>query len=197
MVGSSAQGDYQNLLSGFRAGTASLPEAPEETETPAGNTVPATLHASLANTYALTFHVEGGSGCGSACSYVDEQAVEFLVHADGTLSVGGKTLSSPFAFKVNGNVVGAEISWRDGDLVYSLSNNSTGVARLRWSRGPNGGCPPAVSAGASRTSSRLSDGRRQAPRARCDSTGDRRSEARPVLTEKHAPWPAGQPIRQR
>ena len=89
--------------------------------------MPATLHASLANTYALTFHVEGGAGCGSACSYVDEQAVEFIVHADGTLSVGGKTLSSPFAFKVNGSVLGTEISWRDGDLVYSLSDNSTGA----------------------------------------------------------------------
>ncbi len=126
-VAASEQGDYQSFLSGFRAGTAALPEAPAKMETPTGNTAPATLHVALANTYALTFHVDGGPGCGSACSYVDEQQVEFIVHANGTLSVAGKTLSSPFAFKVDGNTRDTEISWRDGDLVYSLSDNSTGV----------------------------------------------------------------------
>lgn len=123
-IEASEHDDYASFVAAV-VGGAALPRAPEETEQP-GNTVAATVHASLVDTYALTFHVGGGAGCGSACDYEDGQEVTVTVGADNTLSIGGKTLSNPFHFTAGGSTLSTEIVWRDGDLVYALSDNSTG-----------------------------------------------------------------------
>jgi hypothetical protein len=125
-IAASDYDDYAAFLAAVTEEGAALPRAPEETGQP-GNTVAATVHASLVDAYTLTFHVGAGAGCGSACDYEDGQEVAVTVHADNTLSVGGKTLSDPFHFTANGSPLATEIVWRDGDLVYGLSDNSTGA----------------------------------------------------------------------
>lgn len=123
IANSGSYADYDALLAAFASGGA----LPDTGGGSAATTVPATLHASLANTYNLTFHVGGGAGCGSVCDYVDNQAISATVHADGRLSIGGKTLLSPYYRKIGDTTFTTEIIWKDGDIEYALSDNSTGV----------------------------------------------------------------------
>lgn len=116
--------DYDALLAAF-VGGASLPTATGGSG--GASTVPATLHASLVKTYNLVFKIGGGAGCGSVCSYTDNQEVTATVNAGNTLSIGGKTLADPFHRKVGDTTYTTEIIWQDGDIEYALSDNSTGA----------------------------------------------------------------------
>lgn len=95
---------------------------------PASNTSgsPATVNASLVDTYNLAFYVGGGAGCGSACSYTEGQAVTAVVGSNNTLTIDGKTLSNPFFRIIGGSPHTPEIIWVDGTLEYALTNNDTG-----------------------------------------------------------------------
>lgn len=141
--------DYGDLVDSLKTGEVDvLPKAPGTPEEDAGmaedagsdpdsgmgvdagpgeNTVPAVVNAALVATYNLTFKVGGGAGCGSACSYVDEQKVTAVVGADQSLTIGGKVLTNPFNRKIAGTAHEPEIIWRDGNIEYALSDNKTGV----------------------------------------------------------------------
>ncbi|HEY0915306.1 MAG TPA: hypothetical protein VGE22_10580 [Solimonas sp.] len=115
---------YTAMLAAF-VGGADLPDAPEE-EGPA-STQPATINGLLAKPYALVFKQAGGLGCGSSCSFANNQEVGATVGTNGTLTIGGKTLSAPFNRSSGGSFNTVEILWQDGQIVYALSNNQTGA----------------------------------------------------------------------
>ena len=85
----------------------------------------ATVHPNFVGTHStLTYQKLASDGCdGAACTYTDGQPVPVTIGADSSFAVGGKTLTDPYT--KNGNL--AEIVWRDGNLEYALSLNTTGV----------------------------------------------------------------------
>ena len=114
---------YAAMLTAF-VGGADLPDALEEEP---ASTQPATINALLAKPYALVFKQAGGLGCGSSCSFTNNQAVGATVGTNGTLTIGGKTLAAPFNRRSGNNFNTVEILWQDGQIVYALSNNQTGA----------------------------------------------------------------------
>ena len=96
------------------------------TSTSARATATATLNPLLAKSYNLAFY-PGTIGCGTVCSFIDKQALTVVVGAGGTLEIAGKQLANPYLRVLNGSPHIPEIIWRDGDIEYALTNNSTGV----------------------------------------------------------------------
>ncbi|HEX5361390.1 MAG TPA: hypothetical protein VFW49_09925, partial [Fluviicoccus sp.] len=87
------------------------------------NTEPATVNAALGGNYTLTYHQSQAGGI-----YTDGQQVNFSVNAGtGVLSVGGIPLGNPVYIKYSGVPNTAEVIWKDGNIEYALSNNTTGV----------------------------------------------------------------------
>ena len=97
--------------------------------TPAGETSAATVNAVLAKTYSLKFFKDGGSGCGTVCSFTEGGTVNVVLAADGKLTVGTLELTSPFNRKFGGVANTAESIWIDcaGKIEYALTNNTTGT----------------------------------------------------------------------
>lgn len=92
-----------------------------------GNTVTASLNASLAGTYNKVFYGEG-VGCGAACSFTEAQPVSFALSGN-VLSLPGKTLSNPYFRILQGAITPhtPEIIWRDGNIEYALTDNNSGT----------------------------------------------------------------------
>jgi hypothetical protein len=87
------------------------------------NTEPATVNAALGGNYTLTYHQSQAGGI-----YTDGQQVNFSINAGtGVLSVGGMPLGNPVYIKYSGVPNTAEVIWKDGNIEYALSNNTTGV----------------------------------------------------------------------
>jgi hypothetical protein len=105
-----------------------LPDAPPKetggTTTP-DETAPATIHSKLVGTYKLKFKQGGGEGCGTTCSFVEDQDVNVIVGADNTLTIDGKKFTNPVnrVLFAGGTPHLPEIIWIDGNLDYALSNN--------------------------------------------------------------------------
>ena len=97
--------------------------------TPAGDTVAASVNASLAKTYSLKFFKGSGSGCGTACSYTEGGAVNVVLAADGKLTIGTLELSSPYNRKFSGVANTNEAIWIDcaAKVEYAISDNKTGT----------------------------------------------------------------------
>ena len=111
-----------------------LPEAPPKdtgggTTTPGSDTVPGTVNSSLVKTYNLNFKKGGGTGCSSACSFTEGQAITAIVGADNSLTVNGKRLINPVnrILSAGGSPHLPEIIWFDGDIEYALSDNERGI----------------------------------------------------------------------
>ena len=117
----SAYADYDALLTAFVAGS-SLPAAPSPA---APETQPATVNASLVNSYSLTF--TSHSNCGATCPFVNGQSYTAVVGSDSSLTINSKQLVSPVNQKYAGAFYFTEIIWADGNLRYALSNNQTGA----------------------------------------------------------------------
>jgi hypothetical protein len=96
---------------------------------PNGDTTAATINPALVATYNLHFFKGSGSGCGTLCSFTEGQAVTAVVSANGSLTVAGKVLGSPFFRKFGGVPNSAEVIWLDSsaNIEYALTNNTTGV----------------------------------------------------------------------
>ncbi|RZU45207.1 von Hippel-Lindau disease tumor suppressor protein [Fluviicoccus keumensis] len=87
------------------------------------NTEPATVNAALGGNYTLTYHQSQAGGL-----YSDGQQVNFSVNAStGVLSVGGMPLGNPYYMKFGGVANTAEVIWKDGNIEYALTNNTTGM----------------------------------------------------------------------
>jgi hypothetical protein len=120
-------GSLATALTAFVNGTA-LPAPVATGGNTAGNTVTASLNASLVKSYSLAFYADG-AGCGSACSFTDGMDVPVTLGAGGSLNIAGKTLSNPYNRILKGATAPhtPEIIWRDGNIEYALTNNDTGV----------------------------------------------------------------------
>ena len=116
--------DYSALISSLTSG-GSLPAAPATNN--AGGTSPAEVNDALVGTKNLVFKKGGsGEGCGSVCSFSEDQEVVVIIGADNSLTVDGKKLIEPFYMSYGVGPHLPEIIWKDGNIEYALTNNESG-----------------------------------------------------------------------
>ncbi|WP_339844121.1 hypothetical protein [uncultured Halopseudomonas sp.] len=116
--------DYPALLSSIVAG-ASFPSAPGSPPA-GGGTVAATINPQLVGNTTLIFKAGIGEGCGTLCSFTENQQVPVVVNADNSLVINGKTLTNPYYRLFSNTPNRAEIIWKDGNIEYALTNNESG-----------------------------------------------------------------------
>ena len=127
---------YEDLLEGVLDDPSAelvLPPAPLKdagggSPVPGSDTVPAAINSKLVKTYSLKFKQGSGAGCGSNCSFVEDQVVEAIVGSDNSLTINGKKLKNPVnrILYASGSPHLPEIIWFDGNVEYALSDNELG-----------------------------------------------------------------------
>lgn len=83
---------------------------------------PATVNAGLVKSYALKYNLTQSGG-----GYTDGQKITATVSSSGDLVIGSFVLKNPYYDKINGVDFTGEVIWKDVNLKYALSNNTTGV----------------------------------------------------------------------
>jgi hypothetical protein len=83
---------------------------------------PATVNAGLVKNYALVYNqIQAGAG------YTNGQKVTATVSSAGDLVINGFVLKNSYYDKINGADFTGEVIWKDVNIKYALSNNTTGV----------------------------------------------------------------------
>ncbi|MCB1659603.1 MAG: hypothetical protein KDI39_15400, partial [Pseudomonadales bacterium] len=83
---------------------------------------PATVNSGLVKSYALKYNLSQNGG-----GYTNGQTLTAIVSNAGDLVIGGFAIKNPYYDKVNGIDFKGEVIWKDGNIKYALSNNTTGV----------------------------------------------------------------------
>ena len=83
---------------------------------------PATINTGLVKNYDLIYNqTQAGGG------YVANQKVTAIVSSNGDLVINGFVLKNSYYDKINGADFTGEVIWKDVNIKYALSNNTTGV----------------------------------------------------------------------
>lgn len=83
---------------------------------------PATVNTGLAKSYNLVYKQTQTGG-----PYTANQAITAIVSSQGDLVINNFAIKNPYHEKVNGSVFTGEVIWKDVNIKYALSNNTTGV----------------------------------------------------------------------
>ncbi|RYX88518.1 MAG: hypothetical protein EOO28_35985 [Comamonadaceae bacterium] len=120
-------GTLTAAVSSLQQGTTTFPPPGSSA---GSSTVTGTINPALVSTMQnLKFYVGGGAGCGTSCSYTDNQDVAVQIYGDGRISIAGTEYSGPFVHDYGAGPHLPEISWYDAahDIEYALSDNEGGT----------------------------------------------------------------------